>query len=193
MDFAAVSFRSMWLTYDHFSDLAPSFKLNVEIKKFYDLRMELHNEKILALKLRDEKLNRMKEERKLYEEHKIQLAAQAAELNADKVKTPEKQKKGKKKPKKELPEFEPPIIEENTLIDIEQELSTHLKQEFEDAKGQLSPVHLNLIENEVNLRENTILGGLFVFHILQRPKQTKVLSEHFLLTLSKALSDPKKV
>lgn len=187
MDFADISFRCMWLSYDHFSDLVSTFKLNVENKKFYDLRTELLNEKILASKLRDEKLNRMKEERRLFEEQKAQLAEQAAQAVIDKTdsaKTPEKQKKGKKNPK-ELPEFEPPIIEENTLIDIEKELAIHLKQEFMDAKKQLSPTLLNLSENEVNLRENTILGGLFVFNALQRPRQTKVLSEHFLLTLSK--------
>lgn len=192
MDLAQVTFRSFLMKYDHFSDFSSTFKISVHLPDTSDLKTELQNERTLMLELIDKKLNEMRRERQAFEEEKQRLAVLEAETKKgakqsqnQKKDVKEKGKTKKKKSPKTLElDFEPPIVDENTLVDVSDELQQVLKEKFLKEKEKLDPIYLELETNEINLREMMVLGGVYSFHLLERPQQPRILNEDRSITLS---------
>lgn len=191
MDLAGLCLRGFLLKYDNLSDFTSTYKIPVRLSETYDLKTELQNERIVALELIDNKLVSMREARRVFEEEKKRLAEEEATAvkkganQAKSVKEKEKSKKMKrKKARNAQPQIEPPLKDEDTIVDVSDELLSVLKEHFLNTKEKIDPIYLDLETNEINLREMIVLGGTYSFNLLQRPRQTRILGEHFLITLS---------
>lgn len=193
MDLAGLCLRGFLLKYDHLSDYTSTSKISVQLSETYDLKTELQNERMSSLELNDKKLNKMREIRRIFDEEKKRLAkeealaAKAAKKGAKQVSNPKEkgtQKKSKRKVKAGESQEEPPIVEEGTIVDVSDELLSLLKDKFLHEKEKLDPIYLNLETHKINLREMIVLGGVYFFNLVQRPRQTRVLRDNFVITLS---------
>lgn len=196
MDLAELCFRGLFLKYDHLSDFAPTYKIVGElIPEIHDLKTELQNEQKLLMELKSKKLDTMKEIRRLFDEEKKHLAeeesliAKASKKGA-KPSKPVKQKEQNTKKKKRqviqkiMQNEEPPIVDEDTIVDVSEELVSMLKDNFKNKNANLNPVYLNLESNEINLREMIVLGGIYCFNLFERPRQSRKMGKNLFITLS---------
>ncbi|XP_063708887.1 trichohyalin-like [Culicoides brevitarsis] len=188
MDLANQSLRGLFLKFDHLSDYCSTYKIAIQLCESFDLKNELEYEQNLLMELKLKKLENMKEERRLFEEERQRTAEEGkltkkAETPTKKGKNEKTKKKKTKKIKKEEEIEEPPIVDDDTIVDVTEEFMAKLKENFSNEKEKLDPVYLDLESDEVNLREMMVLGGVYSFHLLRRPRQTKFIGENFLITL----------
>lgn len=195
MDMADLCLRGLVLKYDHLSDYAPTYKISAHLPALLDLKTELQNEERTLMELRVKKLEQMRENRRLFEEEKTLLVEQETLVSKDTKKgtktgkpVEHKEKPKKKKNRRELKkvesEQEPPIVDEDTIVDASDELMSVLKGNFMSGREQLDPIYLDVDSGEINLRDMVVLGGIYAFNLLQRPRQTKIVGENMLITLS---------
>lgn len=164
--FNEASLRGIWLSFDHCSFYSPSFELpqitdsvvlttnllvsvNAEWKKYQDIEKAI--------------IQRMKEERAAYD---IVILAEMDEMENQKA---EKKKKKRYSIKERV--FIPPKVTENTIVEVTADFIEFEDQSFRNLRNSLGPNALNLDKNEINLRSNRILGGLYAINYLQRPSQ----------------------
>lgn len=195
MDMAELCLRGLVLKYDHLSDYAPTYKISAQLPLLYDLKTELQNEQKILMELRVKKLEKMRENRRLFEEEKTLVVEQETLVSKEtkkgtKIGKPVKQKEKpkKKKNRRELKkvdsEEEPPIVDEDTIVDVSDELLSVLKDNFMSGREQFDPIYLDLDSGEINLRDMVVLGGIYSFNLLQKPRQSKIMGENMLITLS---------
>lgn len=195
MDMADLCLRGLVLKYDHLSDYAPTYKISAHLPALLDLKTELQNEERTLMELRVKKLEQMRENRRLFEEEKTLLVEQETLVSKDTKKgtktgkpVEHKEKPKKKKNRRELKkvesEQEPPIVDEDTIVDASDELMSVLKGNFMSGREQLDPIYLDVDSGEINLRDMVVLGGIYSFNLLQRPRQSKIVGENMLITLS---------
>lgn len=114
-------------------------------------------------------LIRMRKERAEFEAQQLAAQEEALLLSKNKAKKP---KKGKKKTAK--PVIEPPIVNENTILDM---LPQYQKQEEEEHVARLQTLKpdaaLQLAPFELNQRQFVVLGGTYAVHYLERPVQSR--------------------
>lgn len=133
---------------------------------FLDLKTAIVLEYEEKEKLRKNKLEEMLNARIEYENMIKEKAGSASAVKQSKNKQ-DGAKSKKKRNKSEI--MEPMICFPNTIVDID-----NIYMQNEDEKLSLryelmSPNSLNLCEGEVNMREYSILGGLFFVNYVKRP------------------------
>lgn len=176
MDFEKNCFRSIWMKYDHFSDLAQSFN-NSKLTDFVvDLKTSNDVEWEKKLEFKENAIKNMKEKRLQWEEdqqNKAEVLIENEKLPRKKETVDNNQtKKKSKKPPKE-PEIEEPIVvTENTAVDCEDDFLMYDNEIYDNFNEFIGPNSLNLKEHEINLRKYKILGGVFSFDYMNRPIQT---------------------
>lgn len=195
MDMAELCLRGLVLKYDHLTDYAPTYKISAHLPALYDLKTELMNEQMILMELRVKKLEKMRENRRLFEEEKTLLVEQETLVLKDTKKgtkkgnsVKQKEKPRKNKSRRDVRKVEsaeePPIVDENTIVDASDELMSVLKDNFIIERERLDPIYLDLDSGEINLRDMVVLGGIYSFNLLQRPRQSKIMGENMLITLS---------
>lgn len=127
-------------------------------------------------------LNEMRIKRTKYDEmiHK-QKELEEMEKKASKgsVKKPKAMNEKKKKSKKVVEE--PPIVDESTYIDVEDEYVAYEDEKFYLKNLPNSPDLLNIGINEINLRQFNIIDGILQIECFERPSQPVQIHEHFFL------------
>uniref|UniRef100_A0A336L6P6 CSON004103 protein n=1 Tax=Culicoides sonorensis TaxID=179676 RepID=A0A336L6P6_CULSO len=195
MDLRDACVRCLILKYDHLSDMTSTYEISNHIN-VRSLKTEMENERMIEKNLMREKLDKMILARKTFEEEQARIALQQdkkskkskkvkkrkTKLKINKKKRKRGSKKKKKKEKSEIVE-EPPIVDENYIVDVRDEFDALLKENYLIEKEKFDPIYLKIEEMEVNLREMIILGGTFTLDLLERPRQPQVIEEHFLMTL----------
>lgn len=169
--------RGLWLKRDFFSDHCPSYKASYEME-FFDLSTAVEEEMIVRRRMIEKHLNTMRKEREAYEERMEELAKEENNKKSDKSQKSEKKTKI-------LVEIEPPVVDETTYVDVEDEYVTYEFSKFQEDMDRLSPESLNLSVHEVNMRENQILGGIYKLECLLKPSQTKEINFQLFIQLSK--------
>lgn len=172
LDLELSAVRGLWLKRDFFSDFCPSFN-SLQEMKFLNLAQTVEMEMKERQKITEKHLNVMRKKRADYEKRMEELAKE------------EKQKKEKsEEKKKKVIEIEPPIVDESTYVDVENEYVAFEFSKFREEMDSLSPEKLNLGENDVNMREYQILGGIYKVECLLKPIQTKEINFQLFLRLS---------
>ena len=144
--------------------------------QFEDLATSVEIEMKMRRQMTDNHLDEMRRERIAYEKRMKALAdAEAAQKNMAASKKPKKKKKV---------EVEPPIVDETTYIDVDEEYVEYENEKFQEKLDSLSPTSLNLSDHDVNMREFQILGGILKIECLLKPLQTKEVNFQLFIRLS---------
>lgn len=107
----------------------------------------------------------------------------------------EEKKKGKSKNKVnaiEIPKSksktkdknEPPIVDENTFVDVEEEYLAYEDDIVLQEQMLMGPAYLPLNENDMNMRQYQISGGIFMIDLLQRPLQTEQINQQLFIRIN---------
>lgn len=172
LDLELSAVRGLWLKRDFFSDYCPSYKPH-HVMEFLDLAAAVEIE--------------MKERKKITEKHldAMRKVRAAYELRMEEIAKEESQKKsGSENKKVKIIEIEPPIVDEGTYVDVEVEYVALEFAKYCDEMDSLSPDNLMLGVNEVNMRENQILGGIYKVECLLKPSQTKEINFQLFIQFS---------
>ncbi|XP_015116038.1 axonemal 84 kDa protein [Diachasma alloeum] len=180
MDCYAMAIRGLWVQYDHYSDLSPSF-LMPEIPREYhaneDLLTFTSNEYETKMKIREEQV----EGRKLRLEEKKALVERL--LNPPQAVKEKKGKGGKKqaavvgRTKKSEPEAEPEPL---PYLPTPDEIV--LQKEEENRKEVRKLLFTRCEKTEINLRKYAILGGVLNIDLIYQPPQPKDMRRDIFLT-----------
>lgn len=162
--------RGMWTQFDHYSDLDPTFRCGF-LETVPDLIASQEIEWNDRQTLKRRKLQQMAESRAAYEAEKKRKEQEELEKakNSNNTKKSDGAKKAKKKSKKgkvEKPKLEcaPPIVTEETSVNVDEEYEQRELEQYQQKMEQFGPTSLNLGDNYVNLRRFKILGGIFSIH-----------------------------
>jgi hypothetical protein len=149
--------RGMWWKNDFFSDLCPLFQ--PPKLEFVDLRSSVQTEWLIRKSMTEKHLKAMRKAREAYEQQEAEkLQEQKVKLTGKKEVQPKKKEDKKKKEVKKSPKSKvkfaeassiPPIVDEATYIDVEDEYVEFEKFLREDELGIFSPANLGLKEFEV--------------------------------------------
>ncbi|XP_062128698.1 uncharacterized protein LOC133840721 isoform X1 [Drosophila sulfurigaster albostrigata] len=164
-----LTLRCVHTFFDPYSEFAKSF-INVIDKSTNELNAGmtdiedcLINEWLMQSSIMNQMITSMEQKSILYEETMRELEAKVAHAKGD----PDVLKK-LKAPK------EPQTLPEGKFPDPYKMFLEQEQQEFEEFLEQyLSPVHLNLKPDEINLRRYNILGGIFAMSFVHKPKHTE--------------------
>ena len=145
----------------------------------------LDNEWMVRQEMKKKHLEEMQKTRLDYEvKMKQKLLEEEAKKGKPKdiVKIIEKPKlKSKTKDKFEI---EPPIVDENTFIDVEEEYLAYEDDIALQERLLMGPAYLPLNENDINMRQYQISGGIFKIDLLQRPLQTEQINQHLFIRIN---------
>lgn len=158
-DLSSSAVRGLWFKHDFYSDYCPSFKPLCETR-FIDMSSSLTAEWKERKAITENILKEMTKARELYDNKMEELRKEEEATQKNKQKPKPKlptvaKKSGKRsKDKVKEPELEPPIVNETTYVDVENDYVA-----FEDAQvaadqERLSPINLQLTEHEVSLQED---------------------------------------
>lgn len=173
--------RIIWMKRDLFSDNCHSLLIRKLItNEIISLKDSVEHELSVKNSMTQVHLNKMRQVRKDYEEL-VQKQKEKEELEKKASKGSVKKPNKSKTPKKVIEE--PPIVDESTYIDVEDEYVA-----YEDEKSHLrnllnSPDLLNIGINEINLREFNMIGGILQVECFERPSQPVEIHEHLFLRL----------
>ncbi|XP_055639494.1 uncharacterized protein LOC129777300 isoform X2 [Toxorhynchites rutilus septentrionalis] len=170
--------RGLWTQFDHFSDLDPTFRCGF-LEAVPDLIAAQDMEWNDRYTLKNRKLQQMAEARAKYEVDKKQKELEALE-SAKNSKIPNKpagRKKAKKKSKKgklEKPALEsaPPIVTEDTSVNVDEEYEQRELEHYLQKMEQISPSSLDLADEYVNLRRFRVTGGVFSINQFEKLPQS---------------------
>lgn len=175
LDLELSAVRGLWLKRDFFSDHCPSFEASHQMI-FVDLSTAVEEEMTVRRQMIDKHLNIMRNTRAAYEERMEELAKEEIKKKSNPAQRSEK--------KTRHIEIEPPIVDETTYVDVEDEYVTYEFSKFQQDMYSLSPESLNLSMHEVNMRENHVLGGIYKLECLLKPSQTKEINFQLYIQLS---------
>ncbi|KXJ71042.1 hypothetical protein RP20_CCG021646 [Aedes albopictus] len=190
-DLKDCSVRGMWTQFDHFSDLDPSFQCPIS-ETIPDLIASQEMEWADRNLLKAQKLQEMKSSRNRYEEEKRKKeleeleAAKAGtskkESNKPTGKKTAKKKKKKSKDKTDIKPLEapPPVVTEQTTVDIDELYVLQEQQHYEQKMEHIGPKSLNIGNEYINLRQYTINGGVFAIHRFDKLPQPSELRGDFI-------------
>ncbi|XP_058454799.1 uncharacterized protein LOC131432500 [Malaya genurostris] len=190
--------RAFWTQFDHFSDSDPTFRCTL-LETVSDLTVAQEMEWAERNKMKLEKLHRMKLAREQYEADQKREKEEAENAKTAESKQSENpgQKKGtgkKKKTKKKkkgkndkepvpVQAAPPPIVLENTVVDVEDEFVQLEMQQYNDKMEQIGPDSLDLSERYINLRKHRITGGIYTVNQFDKLPQSTELRCDFIYTL----------
>lgn len=146
-DMSSSVVRGLWFKHDLYTDQCPSFHPIHELE-FIDLNSAVSMETIVKKTMNEKHLKEMKKVRDAYEQ-----MMEERRLEEEKMKTMKGPKPKEKASKvKFVEEPEPPVVDETTFIDVEQEYL-----EFEDAQAEKErekflPENIGLAEHEVGFQ-----------------------------------------
>nr|XP_019529882.2 uncharacterized protein LOC109401743 [Aedes albopictus] len=190
-DLKDCSVRGMWTRFDHFSDLDPSFRCPIS-ETIPDLIASQEMEWADRNLLKAQKLQEMKSSRNRYEEEKRkkeleELEAAKAGTSKKKSNKPPGKKTAKKKKKKSKDktdikplEAPPPVVTEQTTVDIDELYVLQEQQHYEQKMEHIGPKSLNIGSENMNLRQYTINGGVFAIHRFDKLPQPSELRGDFI-------------
>lgn len=149
-DLSSSTVRGLWFKHDFYSDYCPTYTPQHEMK-YIDLGKSLNSEWAIRKSMIDEHLREMitvreiydmkMEEKRLKEEHE-----QKSKGRNNKTETP--QSKTRRKVAKEA--VEPPIVDESTYVDVEDEFVKMEDAQAAAWRESLSEENLALGEHEVS-------------------------------------------
>ncbi|EAT42908.1 AAEL005595-PA [Aedes aegypti] len=182
-DLKNCSMRGMWTQFDHFSDLDPSFRCPIS-EPIPDLIASQEMEWADRNLLRAQKLQEMKSAREHYEVEQKKKELEELEAAKGGKKPTKKKKKSKSKDKAEVKPLEapPPVITENTTVDIDDLYVLQEQQNYERKMEQIGPNSLNVGTNYINLRQHVINGGIFSIQRFEKLPQPSELRGDFIYT-----------
>lgn len=122
------------------------------------------------------------QKRRLSYEMKMQKKRSDEEAKKKKKKTAEKAKSKSKTKDRFL--MEPPIVDENTFLDVDEEYLDYEDGVALQERIMMGPEYLPLNENDVNLRKYQISGGIFKIDLLERPLQTEQINQHLFIRIN---------
>ncbi|XP_011313857.1 axonemal 84 kDa protein-like isoform X2 [Fopius arisanus] len=180
MDCYAMAMRGLWVQYDHYSDLSPSFSIPEMPREYHtneDLLTFTSNEYETKMKICEEQV----EGRKLRLEEKKAIVERL--LNPPQFVKEKKGKGGKKqaaavgRSKKSEPEGEPEPL---PYLPTPDEIV--LQKEDENRKEMRKLLFTRCEKTEINLRKYAILGGVFHIDLIYQPPQPKDMRRDIFLT-----------
>lgn len=204
--------RGLWTGYDHRSDLEPTFRCGC-LEAVPDLLASQEIEWADRQILREKRLAEMREARASFEAAKRQKELEEAEMakgsggatgggkspkggsaiaakkeSGGKAKAKKKTsgKKGKKKGQEKPPlDIAPPVVTDETTVDIDGDFVQQEMQLYLQKMEQIGPESLSLAgEKHVNLRRFRITGGTFSVSRFQKlPQPTELRSDFIYTTL----------
>ncbi|XP_052565914.1 uncharacterized protein LOC120419361, partial [Culex pipiens pallens] len=204
--------RGLWTGYDHLSDLEPTFRCGC-LEPVPDLLASQEIEWADRQNLRVKRLTELREARAVFEAAKRQKELEEAEMakssggaagggksskggsaaaikkeSGGKAKGQNKMggKKGKKKGQEKPPlEIAPPVVTDETTVDIDGDFVQQEMQLYLQKMEQIGPDSLSLAgEEHVNLRRFRITGGIFSVSRFQKlPQPTELRSDFIYTTL----------
>lgn len=208
IDLSSTAVCGLWFKHDIFSDFCASFNPPCQME-YIDLKTAVTNEWVVRMAMTDKRLRSMKKAREAYEDKMEEKQKENEKSNkTTKAKSPAKKTEDKKKTVKNKSsrvqfkeELEPPVVDESTYIDIEDEYLQYEAHLIEKKRESFSPDSLGLPKNEVkifeekfvdfyltifkvNLREHHITNGVFKIECFERPSQTKEINFQLFLRLS---------
>lgn len=147
-DLSTSGVRGLWFKHDLLSDYCPSYHPLNEMH-YDNLSASIASEWTERRAITEKNLDRMRLEREQYEE-KMEKLRLKEEADLKNKKKPEEKKSGKskKQPKREETP-EPPIVDETTYVDVEEEFVAYEDAEAEREQKKSSPDALQLTEHEV--------------------------------------------
>ena len=147
LDYGSSTIRGLWFKHDFFSDFCPSFKSPYEMK-FLDFNAAVNIEWAVKKSMTDIHLIEMRKVREIYNQ-KME----------EKRKEEEKKSKDKKKPATQIKEktskvslkleIEPPVVDEATYIDVNEEYLVYENEQFDRERERFLTVNLDLDQHEV--------------------------------------------
>lgn len=121
-------------------------------------------------------------------EYDVKMEKKRLEEEAIKAKSKDMGKSGnmkeEKSKKKDKNEIEPPIVNEETYIDVDEEYLVYEDDIALKERNLMGPEYLPLNENDVNMRQYQISGGIFKIDLLERPLQTEQINQQLFMRLN---------
>jgi cancer susceptibility candidate protein 1 len=184
VDLETTIVRGLWFKRDFFSDTCPSFYALGD-KKFERLLPVVQEEVKVRKQMQANHMEQMRAAReeyemKLLEIQRLKEEEEAAKKSKSKSKVQQKPEPAKKKKKKKnignVVFDEPPIVDDATYVDVDEEYCVYEKMKIDEEREKLSPKKYNLNFYDVNMRQHHVLGGIYKLDILERPIQTKEIN-----------------
>ncbi|KFB43597.1 AGAP013332-PA-like protein [Anopheles sinensis] len=163
--------RGLWLEFDHFSNQDPtqdiahpestSELLSVQETEWNE-RQEIRRKRLAALRKHREEFEAQERLKQAEADTPSSKTPKEASGKAKKAKSKEDAKKGRKIVN-QSPEVvpEPPVITEETEVDIDAEYEHQETDQFWASLSSVAPGALPLEEGYMNLREYCIVGGIY--------------------------------
>lgn len=147
IDISSLIVRGLWFKQDFLSDFCSSFNSTFDMKHI-DLKTSVMNEWVVKKSMTEKHLISMKKARDDFDE-KMKVKRQEEEK---KKKSGKSSKEVKKKPSKVKfkEESEPPVVDEATYIDVDDEFLQYEENLIETERETFSPESLDLFNNEVS-------------------------------------------
>lgn len=170
MNMNKMAIRIIWTSYDHYSDLSPTYKLkrhqNTVIN---DLKTVNELEWNIRESIKELEINRMRDNWVSWKK----LEIERLEQEEIKLKEKSKNKKLKKQTKKVKIIPEPICPDDNTAVDVEDIFIEHYNELLQKEVINNSPDVDELKFDELNMRCYRIMGGVFHINAIIQPEQTK--------------------
>lgn len=144
-DMSSSVVRGLWFKHDLYTDHCPSFHPTHELE-FIDLNSAVSMEMSIKKTMIDKHLKEMKKVRDAYEQ-----MMEERRLEEEKTKTMKGPKPKEKASKvRFVEETEPPVVDETTHIDVEEEYLEFEDAQVEKEREGLLPENIGLAEHEVS-------------------------------------------
>lgn len=138
--------RGMWFKHDFFSDFCPSFNPVSEMK-FETLEESNNIERLVRREITLNRLEEMRKTRQAYETRMEVLAAAEEMLKVTKTKEKKTLTPSKVRIKEEE---EPPIVDDSTFVDIEDDYVAYENEQLEIEHENWLPENLGLDDGDVS-------------------------------------------
>lgn len=152
-DFRSSVVRGLWIKHDFYTDSCPSFNPKSEMK-FIDLNSAVGLEMSVKKAMTEKHLKEMKKARDAYDAIMEEKRIEEEKMKKFKGPKPKVEKKASKV--KFVEEIEPPVVDETTYVDVDEEYLRFEDAQLEDERESLSPENLGLTEHEVSFQLNFI-------------------------------------
>lgn len=188
LELETTSIRVLWFKRDFYSDYCPSYLPSSFDMKFQNFDSAIDEEMKMRKYFRDKRVAEMREARELYE-IKMEAIRKQEEADAKNKKNKEQIAQIGASKKKSQPKQikEPPIVDDSTYVNVDDEYLENENQIIKEKMYLLSPESLNLDSHDVNMRQYQILGGTYRIECFERPLQTKEIYQHLFVRLSKLM------
>lgn len=188
--FESIFIRGIWLRNDMLSDRCPSYLIQKPIYlNVCDLKSAVEIEMKVRQTMIENRLEEMKKTRAEYEEV-IRKQQEMEEENkksskSNRTTVVKADKKVKKRNNKSENTFnEPPVVDDTTYIDVEDEYLIYEDAFVVKQIAFNSPQNLQLSQDELNLREFRVINGEITIEGFEKLHQPIALNQHFFMNLS---------